>query len=246
MKRLQQQVFKIDKTSSKAILSKSLTGKKDSSDTDDEVKPSSAKKGNAPKFSPFLSLEPSMNDKTLQVYKDEEFVCIRDKYPKSRCHLLLIPYPIKGTKLLKVEDLIRLPNSIDFLKEMKSLAHKIVETLPQSLNKLEFKYGFHSIQSMQPLHMHIITSDFQSDCLKNKKHWNSFNTSYFIKLDDLIEHLAKDLNNLSIDYFKTDKFNLKNKQMLEDYLKLDLKCNVCSSKQSNMPNLKKHLLTHNK
>ena len=113
--------------------------------------------------------------------------------------------------------------------------------MPSSINKTKINYGFHSVQSMNPLHMHIISNDFQSECLKNKKHWNSFTSPYFIHLDSLISHLES-LNNE--DYFKQDKFNLNNKSKLDDYLKMDLKCHVCHEAQSNMPNLKKHLQTH--
>lgn len=30
------------------------------------------------------------------------------------------------------------------------------------------------------VHLHVISQDFDSPCLKNKKHWNSFTTDYFI------------------------------------------------------------------
>lgn len=29
------------------------------------------------------------------------------------------------------------------------------------------------------LHMHVISQDFKSECLKTKKHWNSFTTDFF-------------------------------------------------------------------
>jgi aprataxin len=125
---------------------------------------------------------------------------------------------------------------------MKSISSKIIEShVPSTIDKTKINYGFHAIQSMNPLHMHIISNDFQSDCLKNKKHWNSFTTPYFIHLDPLISHLDSLKEE---DYFKQDKFNLNNKSKLESYLKMDLKCHVCHMAQSNMPNLKKHLQTH--
>ncbi len=95
---------------------------------------------------------------------------------------------------------------------------------------------------MSPLHVHIISSDFKSDFLKTKKHWNSFTTDYFLELKCLIEHL-KSLRTPD-DYFKTDKFNLKQPERLESFLKFDLKCHICHSKLKNMPELKKHLNTH--
>lgn len=183
--------------------------------------------------SSFLSLEQSMNDTTVQVFKNDKFLCIKDKFPKSTIHLLLIPI---APKLLKVEQLIQLPNSVTFLRQFKETADEIIK-----LNdfKLNFIIGFHAVQSMQPLHMHIISDDFKSDCLKNKKHWNSFTSPYFVKLNDLIEHLESES-----DYFKCDKFNLKNRAKLDEYLKLDLKCHKCGKSCNNIPNLKAHLKTH--
>ncbi len=89
--------------------------------------------------------------------------------------------------------------------------------------------------------MHIITIDFQSSCLKNKKHWNSFNTDYFIELDTIINYLE---TNQVKDYFKDDKFNLKNRLKLDEFLKMDLKCNKCKKSMKNMPELKNHLENH--
>lgn len=31
------------------------------------------------------------------------------------------------------------------------------------------------------VHLHVISQDFDSPCLKNKKHWNSFTTDYFME-----------------------------------------------------------------
>ena len=89
----------------------------DSSDSEEEKKksknrsvikksasPASAKSAAASAKGSFLSLEASMNDVTLQVFKNDAFVCIRDKYPKAKTHLLLIPLLAK--KLVKVEQAI--------------------------------------------------------------------------------------------------------------------------------------------
>jgi hypothetical protein len=38
-------------------------------------------------------------------------------------------------------------------------------------------YGFNLCSQ---IHLHVISQDFDSVCLKNKKHWNSFTTDYFI------------------------------------------------------------------
>ncbi len=189
----------------------------------------------------FLSLEASMNDVSLRVFKNDAFVCIRDKYPKANTHLLLIPLLPK--KLFKVEQVIQMPNAIEFLKSFRTTADEIIEKLG-NLKKEQLIIGFHAVQSMQPLHMHIISDDFKSEYLKNKKHWNSFTSDYFIKLDDFINHLENGLDNMKQDYFKGDKFNLKNRTQLDNYLKLDLKCHKCENDFKNIPSLKSHLNTH--
>ena len=33
---------------------------------------------------------------------------------------------------------------------------------------------------MAQIHLHVISQDFDSPSLKTKKHWNSYNTKYFI------------------------------------------------------------------
>lgn len=44
-----------------------------------------------------------------------------------------------------------------------------------------FNHQFFSSLSISHVHLHVISQDFDSPCLKNKKHWNSFNTDYFLE-----------------------------------------------------------------
>ncbi len=89
----------------------------------------------------FLSLEASMNDKTLEVFRNSEFVCIRDKFPKSRIHLLLIPLPVDGKKLLKVEQLIQLPDPIRILSQMQTVASQVITENLKLQKEIDFKIG---------------------------------------------------------------------------------------------------------
>lgn len=104
--------------------------------------------------------------------------------------------------------------------------------------------GFHAVQSMAPLHIHIISRDFDSSCLKNKKHWNSFNTEYFIPLDKLIEAVkaAKGASKTAV----LERFRLGRRDDLEAMLKKDLRCHKCRADVKNMPDLKRHLETSHK
>jgi aprataxin len=178
----------------------------------------------------YMSLEPSLNDKSLQVHKDAELVCIRDKYPKAKCHYLLVPVE---KKLRSLGELSK--TDLGLLESMKRLSKVLIETKFDINDQSRYLIGFHSIQSMYPLHMHILTNDFQSDCLKTKKHWNSFNTKYFVHLNDILGHLRSndDLTGL-----------VESDDKLEAHLKHDLVCNKCNERLQNMPKLKQHLLKH--
>ncbi|KAK3687786.1 HIT-like domain-containing protein [Podospora appendiculata] len=48
----------------------------------------------------------------------------------------------------------------------------------------EIRVGVHAHPSMAHLHVHIISRDMHSDRLKHRKHYNSFNTPFFVPLDD--------------------------------------------------------------
>ena len=68
----------------------------------------------------------------------------------------------------------------------------VTKELVSKNSELEFRCGFHAIPSMAQVHMHVISQDFISPCLKTKTHWNSFNTPYFIDADKVLEYLSKE------------------------------------------------------
>ena len=44
--------------------------------------------------------------------------------------------------------------------------------------------GVHAHPSMSHLHIHVISIDRHSPCMRHRKHYNSFNTPFFVPLDD--------------------------------------------------------------
>ena len=49
--------------------------------------------------------------------------------------------------------------------------------------------GVHTIPSLRPLHVHIISEDLLSPYVRTKKHYNSFATDFFYPLEELAETL---------------------------------------------------------
>ncbi|RVD83157.1 uncharacterized protein DFL_007556 [Arthrobotrys flagrans] len=46
------------------------------------------------------------------------------------------------------------------------------------------KIGVHARPSMTNFHIHVISEDMHSERVKNKKHYNSFNSGFFVNLDE--------------------------------------------------------------
>lgn len=141
---------------------------------------------------------------------DENFVLIRDLFPKATVHLLLLPRdPAKY--LFHPHEAFTDPIFLDQCKKAAATAAQLaskelqrlhgqysaldkprLEALESGLDIIpagrdwlcELKVGVHAHPSMTHLHVHIISRDMHSDCLKHRKHYNSFNTDFFIPLAD--------------------------------------------------------------
>lgn len=91
----------------------------------------------------------------------------------------------------------------------------------------EIKVGIHAEPSMSTLHIHIISQDNYSPSLKTRKHYNSFNTNFFISLED---------------FPLMEEDNLTDKTEQQTLLKGDLRCWRCNKNFGNkFKQLKDHL-----
>lgn len=114
----------------------------------------------------------SMEDPNLIVKSDDMVTVIKDAYPKAEFHYLILPKQnISSLKAVSKEHL-------DLLRHMNNVAKDLVSE--DKYKDKEFKLGYHAEPSMARLHMHVISSDMNSPCLKTKKHWNSFMTEFFL------------------------------------------------------------------
>ncbi|XP_062937890.1 aprataxin isoform X4 [Cynocephalus volans] len=169
-------------------------------------------------------LKISMQDPKMQVYKDEQVVVIKDKYPKARHHWLVLPWAsISSLKALTRDHL-------ELLKHMHSVGERVIADFAGS-SKLCFRLGYHAVPSMSHVHLHVISQDFDSPCLKNKKHWNSFNTEYFLESQAVIK-MVKEAGRVTVQ------------DGMSELLKLPLRCHECQQLLPSIPQLKDHLRKH--
>ncbi|RMZ79874.1 hypothetical protein DV737_g3229, partial [Chaetothyriales sp. CBS 132003] len=71
----------------------------------------------------------------------------------------------------------------------------------------ELRIGIHAHPSMNHLHIHIISPDMSRETMRHRKHYNSFNTDFFIPLadfplrdDDPRKQVAYQNDNLKKDF----------------------------------------------
>ncbi|CAG4950040.1 unnamed protein product [Colias eurytheme] len=170
-----------------------------------------------------LGLLESMND-PKSIYKEtKKVVVIKDKYPKAKVHYLVLPRD-------EISSIYKLnKDHVDLLEEFG----KIFEEIQTEHIDTMLCSGFHAVPSMQRLHMHIISKDMISPCLKTKIHWNSFTTKFFLPYKDVLKKLKEDgyIDKISPEAHKK-------------FMSTPLKCNQCDFEPKNMPQLKQHLLTH--
>ena len=158
-------------------------------------------------------LRPESYPSSLIIRYTEHSVLIRDAYPKSLLHLLLLPRDPSKYNLhphaafadpaflalvrsevaecvrLAASELSRLLSSHSAsckarLEAMESASPPA--ELPDGRDFAnELRVGIHAHPSMNHLHIHIISPDMSRDGMKHRKHYNSFNTDFFVPLADM-------------------------------------------------------------
>ena len=131
------------------------------------------------------------------VFYDEHAAIITDGYPKSTEHLLILPRSRSLTHrhpatALTEKEKTKLEPYIDIaLKYIYDSFSTRYEILDETINnrttftKDFIQVGVHMVPSMNNMHIHVITRDFNSSRLKNKKHYNTFNTDFFVPWERL-------------------------------------------------------------
>ncbi|KAJ3168560.1 hypothetical protein HDU88_001450 [Geranomyces variabilis] len=165
-------------------------------------------------------LHPEKHPDVVVAFNDD-LVAMKDKFP-ARKHYLVMPRA-------DIESLSALDRShVRLLDAMKAQADELIAQAPGC----RFRTGFHAVPSMRHLHMHVISEDFDSPALKNKKHWNSF-TSPFFKNFQEVRALLETTGAVVFD-----------KATHEEMLKGPLLCHVCKKEMKTIPTLKEHIKVH--
>ncbi|CAM9459835.1 unnamed protein product [Pylaiella littoralis] len=158
-------------------------------------------------------------------YEDDQCLVIYDGYPKSRFHLLLVPKP-KYLDVNAPSDLRR-DQHIWRLRQLHAKGAAIAEALIRQGAGV-VRCGYHGIPSLKPLHMHIISQDFESVRMKRINHWNGYTTDFFLEAS-WVEARLEEVGSLELDTGR-----------LEDLEAGPLLCFRCGRRMNNMGAIKSH------
>ncbi|KAJ7685130.1 HIT-like domain-containing protein [Mycena polygramma] len=171
---------------------------------------------------------------------------VYDAFPKGIFHFLILPRvqePFKPSELSNLRVLLngdkaRAKQVITALNEDAKTLQKEIEE--EMLGRYGFKWGirtgFHAVPSMDHLHLHVLSNDLVSPCLKHKKHHNSFHPKlgFFLDIDEVLSWFDAE------DSYYSSMARLDPKRF-EPILKEDLSCWRCNGTMKNIPTLKTHL-----
>lgn len=156
---------------------------------------------------------------------DESAVVVKDLYPKARRHVLVVAREDGLDRLSQVRK-----QHLPLLRHMEALGTKWASTFQESDPSLHFQFGYHAEPSMKQLHLHVVSQDFDSPSLKNKKHWNSFTTAFFLPSKLVLETIEQTGAGPTLPPGEGEKL-----------LKQELRCHRCRSVEPNIPRLKVHI-----
>lgn len=148
------------------------------------------------------------------IYHNDGFVAIHDLYPKASVHTLLLPrgpqsllHPFEA-----FEDTVFLATVQEEVRRLRQLVAKELQRIHGKFSAQEkarervlngedeiisgqdlpsgrdwgkeVVAGIHAHPSMTHLHVHVMSRDHFSECLKHRKHYNSFATPFFVDIND--------------------------------------------------------------
>nr|POE85071.1 aprataxin-like protein [Quercus suber] len=164
------------------------------------------------------------------VYHNDKFVVINDLYPKAAVHLLILPRDTKRNVMSPQaafddpqfladcqaeEKKVRMIVANELRRKFGSLsttdrprleamdAEDPPDVLPSGRDwDKDIISGIHANPSMNHVHIHVLSRDMVSDCMKKRNHYQSFTTDFLVALDQF--PLAEDDYRRSYGCFPPD------------------------------------------
>ncbi|UZJ51017.1 hypothetical protein CBS101457_000337 [Exobasidium rhododendri] len=171
---------------------------------------------------------------------------------------------VPASHLASLNDLLASPYAALVLSEFEAASKKVALLIKEEMRMTSFKFtdgpcgvdwgvrtGFHSVPSMDTVHLHVISEDLVSASLKNKKHFQSFHPTLGFWLDlsyvqDLVRQGKRSLPHTAHHYEDLLRARLmshrpQSKERQRKYAGLKPSNATSPSQYPDMPKLKAHL-----
>eukprot|EP01064_Diplonema_japonicum_P012638 TRINITY_DN20039_c0_g1_i1.p1 TRINITY_DN20039_c0_g1~~TRINITY_DN20039_c0_g1_i1.p1 ORF type:complete len:262 (+),score=39.08 TRINITY_DN20039_c0_g1_i1:41-787(+) len=123
----------------------------------------------------------------------DELVIMKDKFPKSQVHLLVLP---RDSRLVAIDRLTC--DDIPLLRKMEATAWEWLEANRHLVlteqhkypvcGELKFMSGYHAVPSMKQMHLHVFSTDMMK-YHRNVRHYNTFTTPYLRTTENVCQEL---------------------------------------------------------
>ncbi|KAI5720806.1 hypothetical protein M8J77_011909 [Diaphorina citri] len=128
----------------------------------------------------FMALHVAMIERNLIEYEDDNLTIIDDWNPKGANHYIVISKRyIRGIRHLN-------RSHIPLLQEMEDKGLWVARSFR---TRRRYLVGYHAEPFFDRLHLHVVSEDLRGRGLKNKEHYNSFTTPFFMPSKDVINSL---------------------------------------------------------
>lgn len=150
---------------------------------------------------------------------------IYDAFPKGIVHLLAIPLRagVAAPTALR-------PEHLQELEHLHSVVAAVAAHLRSQFPGYQWQVGYHARPSLQPLHLHIMTTDLGSEAVKKRVHYLSFASRFFVPA----ERVLRMLRERATVEFEPDELNAAAGRG-------DLPCRWCRFAAPTLPGIKAHI-----
>ncbi|KAG0216022.1 hypothetical protein BGX33_000541 [Mortierella sp. NVP41] len=124
------------------------------------------------------------NDKGENHWIDSKTLVLKDKYPKAHFHVLVMP-----NRLVPTMDHLICGDGVAIVQQLVERAKIVIARESKRWPHLKFMMGFHALPTMKQVHMHVISTDLDSDNMQRAPVYNSYTTQFFLTPEQVIQRI---------------------------------------------------------
>ncbi|KAG9062039.1 hypothetical protein KI688_006761 [Linnemannia hyalina] len=143
-------------------------------------------------------IKDGFDDSNENHWIDAKTMVLKDKFPKAHFHVLVMPTRVCPT----FDDLI-CDEGVMIVKQLVERAEIIIARESKRSPYLRFKMGFHALPSMTQVHMHVISTDMDSDNTYTISVYNSYTTESFLTPDQVIRNIESKWKARDMEFLTT-------------------------------------------